>query len=120
MTITITESPAPVPVQAPCEKQPGQLDEETRRDIQAARRKLLEHGWIQGTVGDSDGATCAMGAISYVAIKAHPSVSAFARIAFGSSFNHPNDAYGAIADWNDAPGRTFDEVIALFDRVLAG
>jgi hypothetical protein len=40
MSTTIEESPAPVPVQAPCEKQPGQLDEETRAIEHAAGSSL--------------------------------------------------------------------------------
>lgn len=83
--------------------------------IREGRNQLFERGWTQGTMIGPDGTVCAIGACQLAD-------QAIGLGAFQTWVDTRNtieactpDGVGT-ANWNDTPGRTFDEVIDLFDR----
>jgi hypothetical protein len=92
------------------------MDAEMRKVLQDARRLLIEDGWIQGggtgiaMDPDRHGPLC----ISLAVSRAKRSYSNGVELET-LGFSSVTEAFG----WNDAPERTFDDVIALFDSVLA-
>lgn len=80
------------------------------RDVLRNAAKLIEkHGWVQGCFGDKRLGYCAAGAINHVA----PSGAA-AGLAKDKLRQLAPD--GLITLWNDAPGRTKDEVVAALRK----
>jgi hypothetical protein len=69
-----------------------------------AGRRRIEEGWCQGAVRKR-GAVCAMGAIS-------DNVEAL--VVLYRAFGGPG-----IPRWNDMPGRSKEDVLALYDRAIA-
>lgn len=98
----------------------------TVKDVLMGARELLAKGWIQrdwarNLAGDSvlwsdPAAThfCSMGAIGRMA-----GDSSALREGAREAFMDANDLERAVADWNDAPGRTQAEVLAAFDKAIA-
>lgn len=83
----------------------------TKEILLGAAEYLRVHGWVQ-RMGDPGGPRCAVGAV--ISVHQGPErLDAYAAFA---------DAAGidlralSIGDWNDAPGRTAEEVIAAFER----
>lgn len=81
---------------------------ETNDVLNQAADYLQEHGWIQGGLGKPGGPRCAMGALksvlgetSVIEFVAYPPYRALRR-----------HVGGFVSDWNDAPERTADQVIA--------
>ncbi len=72
---------------------------------------LRRDGWCQGVGTDRAGRRCAIGAIS-----ATFSDDGHAAFDFRTAIYMANPGFG-IAQWNDTPGRTAQEVIALFEKV---
>lgn len=92
-------------------------------------RALLEKHWTQGTYGVSghpEMGLCVAGACGYVASGGEgtyvPNTAVVAR-QLGIPADHGDVEYGyhvaSVEDWNDVTGRTKDEVLALFDKVIA-
>jgi hypothetical protein len=92
--------------------------------LRAARAYLLEHGWQRGGWGTGT-TSCAGGAIVNVEnwrtdagflwdrdLEGHPAARALC-----DAVGVEGD-YRPLAQWNDANGRTFDEVIAAFDAAI--
>lgn len=87
-----------------------------RQVLLDAAQRIRERGWCRGTVCDSKGRNCAIGAIhKYTRVNGivtHPSTPGefypaqrqFAKIVGGS-----------VSRWNDLPGRTQEEVIAALE-----
>jgi hypothetical protein len=70
---------------------------------------IEEHGWCQSRVMDKEGRVCLLGAILYVGgtgLDFMPRVEKAAGIGQG----------GLIACWNNAPGRTKQEVVDVLRR----
>jgi hypothetical protein len=108
---TIVQEPVTAPAQP-------ELDEETRRVLQDARRILLERGWCRQIRMDADGRVCLVGAIE---VAMHGSVRF--NHTHGNTYKAADDILGPFgirdaAEWNDDPSRTKAEVIDLFDRLL--
>lgn len=94
-----------------------------------ARRKIAEVGWCKGNfvARDEEGkicAYCAYGAISWSIplelsqpVRVGVSEGAIGKLKEVLRAEHGFDDY--IAEWNDAEGRTKEEVIDLFDEALA-
>lgn len=85
--------------------------EQVRKDAKAAGDYIREHGWIQGEYfsGYLEGACCALGACRKGCDRDHdetPLARAFI-----------NEVGGPAHIWNDAPGRTKEEVLEVFDRI---
>jgi hypothetical protein len=70
-----------------------------------AGRRRIEEGWCQGAMRTREG-VCAVGAISY-----NPKAVEVLYRAFGGRSSIPR--------WNDTPGRSREDVLALYDRAIA-
>jgi hypothetical protein len=85
---------------------------QTAADLLAAKRYLEIHGWMQGNFGMDGGPRCILGAMRSVA---------------GDRWDRFIEILGAATGrhcclpgyWNDQPGRTIEEVYALFDKAIA-
>lgn len=74
--------------------------------LREARELLVRDGWCQGEYRAGNGRLCLVGAV--FSATPYPA-SALGRLEAIQS--------GALG-WNDAPGRTVDEVLALLDRAI--
>ena len=87
----------------------------TTVEVLRAARAKIEKGWVQYTYEhEADGAPiawCAAGAISRQHLSVNESAGAYLllRRVCGET----------VSAWNDAPGRTKEEVLAAFDRAIA-
>jgi hypothetical protein len=81
------------------------LDDATKLLIEG--RKRIEAGWSQYEFQNDRGAVCIEGAIRLPAYR--DAVYRLQR-AIGTR---------SLVSWNDAPGRTKEEVLAVFDRAIA-
>jgi hypothetical protein len=95
------------------------LDKETRRVLSVAKG-LVANGWIQGELYDDHGNYCVMGALYEAEATDRGFADALVSLCGAAAVDCVNSGVGKhpIADWNDAPGRTQAEVVALFDRAL--
>jgi hypothetical protein len=92
-----------------------------------ARSVLEQHGWTQGNFGEPGVGFCTLGAIRQAREETKRlgmTVDAWldARgVLLNAIYNVlPLDEWsGSLIDWNDAKGRTKDEVFDLFDRAVA-
>lgn len=78
-----------------------------------AKEYLLNHGWQQGNYGGDGGPRCMLGAVRSVDDSEgdnHPAVQIL------EGYVCPDG--DLLNRWNDAEGRTFGEVIAVFDRAI--
>ena len=84
----------------------------TRETLIAARAAIVACGWAQGCYRNTRGQVCALGAIEAatgrMGAEGEPAAAALT-LAVG----------GRLAAWNDAPGRTVEEVLSAFDRAIA-
>lgn len=96
--------------------------------LQTARKFLDDYGWIQGDYGHEDIGFCAIGAIWTAVWKFFPRGTGEqrergGRLA-GRAAKQLKDSIAwpfssTLASWNDEPGRTKEEVLALFDSAIA-
>lgn len=100
------------------------------QDLRAARALLVERGWTQGCLGrDSGGepilytgylkdlaATLCIGGACAVAA---PLCEEDDRYYFATQALREASGAEALANWNDEPNRTLDEVLAVFDAAIA-
>lgn len=93
-----------------------QLDAHVAQDLRAAADILKRDGWTQGAYYDDTGCHCAMGAIATAlnVISTEPGDLTEAEWErWSDDVDHLAKHLGDDVDsWNDAPGRTADEVIA--------
>ena len=104
--------------------------EQVKADAKAAANYIREHGWCQKNFELPGGQCCALGARNAVVFgKCDPwdldptpeqcREATEMRIAFMSEAGI--DPYlSDITTWNDEPGRTKEEVLAVFDRIANG
>lgn len=107
--------------------EPGHLDTETRDVLRRAKEYLLTHGWRQRSLTGVDGSVCLVGALCggdprgmndhWNAGPRHRAWQALNRL---TERLLPERRDNTPADWNDEPGRTQAEVVALFDAALTG
>ena len=89
---------------------------QTATDLRAVRAHLVEHGWTQGRAHDEAGRCCLVGA----ATRAMGDVVSYRYGAVRSAlFMALRGVDFDLSAWNDAPGRTFAEVLALLDAAIA-
>lgn len=69
---------------------------------------LEGHGWCQGAAQDSKGRMCVLGAMSSVFVG-----PAYENYSEGVARVLKQTGAFEIAGWNDAPGRTQDEVVSM-------
>ena len=105
MTTTLIEAPTI----APAPDKPVELNE-TGKVLLRARDILLERGWVQGVSGAPGGPRCVGGAMSEASDSGH-AVETFTRFVTSVGIR-----LGGVAPWNDAPGRTREEVVLALER----
>ena len=93
-------------------------------DLHAVRERLVKHGWVQGETRSADGRCCILGALSeYIPPIAHrydePATGALRRQEVRRALWRVLPPTVEISTFNDAPGRTFAEVLALLDKAIA-
>lgn len=80
--------------------------------LRKARTRIALYGWTQGMNQDELGRTCVEGALLSTG---HPGAEQrWAAYCLVHALGDRN-----VIGWNDAPGRTKEEVLALFDRAIA-
>lgn len=85
--------------------------------LREARDILIEEGWTQGAYVTPRG-YCAVGACSHVSPARYASpITTSIIMPLWEALAAEGIDY--IFEWNDAPGRTKEEVIDLFDRAIA-
>lgn len=88
---------------------------ETARQLISARDYMAEHGWCQKNLQDPEGRVCMDGALRQTGASI-ASLEALRRaIGSGSYFQD----YASVHRFNDWPGRTEAEVLAMWDRAIA-
>lgn len=88
----------------------SKYSEQVRKDAKAAADYIREHGWCQGITRNEKGGVCMYGA------------SEFCGAACGGVYldEAVREEIGmCVAGWNDKPGRTKEEVLAVFDRIAS-
>lgn len=93
--------------------------QQTTKDLQAAIDHLHQVGWVQGRNFDRVGNCCAWGAMIYVTSGGRDAaMDSIDRCAdMGRTFKQ---AMGVdVVNYNDADGRTKDQVIAALEETLA-
>ena len=84
-----------------------------QQDAANAVAYIQEHGFCKFTIEDFSGAVCLAGALHRV--KARQETWDAVRSAI--PINRADACYGDIADWNDRPLTTVEDVIALLQRL---
>jgi hypothetical protein len=85
--------------------------DEVGKMILKAADWLEEHGWCQGWMDDDRGRSCAMGAVWNVTKDMKIYVVAARRIGRAASIDYGSPS--SVVRWNDKPGRTAEEVMAI-------
>ncbi len=85
--------------------------------LDAAADYIEEHGWVQGQYANLDGAVCVSGAICAILTGDPCGYKTGFKSPFRPSpekiFLECNQIYTeSIGDWNDAPGRTKEDVVS--------
>lgn len=100
----------------------------TAHDLLVQGRERLANGYlVKGVQEDGSGGMCAIGAIlgpksswSIEATYGRDSAEFQAGLALHENLLNPDPANGsAVPDFNNAPGTTKEDVLALFDRAIA-
>ena len=86
--------------------------------LEGAREVLLKYGWFQGGFGTERIGFCLLGALRYsvtgnVSASAQPPETGLAVRAV------KNKLSGAVHEWNDAYGRSFEQVLDVLARAIA-
>jgi hypothetical protein len=89
-------------------------NEATIEQLRAAKEYLFEHGWTRGSREAADGSVCLVGACGKIA-----GVDGMACYRLPAVHALSDQLGGRYCwDWNDAPDRTFDEVVDLIDATI--
>lgn len=93
-------------------------EEQTKADLLAAAELLERDGWCQGHFKNKVGQRCLRGAlIAATANDGYINTKRLVEATEAIEAAHDGRFYGAT--WNDRPGRTADEVIALLREAAA-
>lgn len=102
--------------------------------LREARRLIVDYGWTQGCsarnldrkpVAVSDPAAVAFCATGAIERAVYADSASFIKelvlhaLAHGMGGNYSEDYVRSIVDFNDALGRTADQVVAVYDRAIA-
>lgn len=96
--------------------------EPVSQTLRRAKQYLLDHGWSPDGPQTADGKVCAAYAIGYCqAYGNYKNYRTFAKAIpiVGTEDIHDVNLPINIGRWNDTPGRTFEEVLAAYDRAIA-
>ena len=80
--------------------------------LERAKKLLVNKGWKQNGYRDWEGRRCAVGAL------VDSSTSSMLPRATLALIDALPDGSDCVATWNDAPGRTLGQVLALYDRAI--
>lgn len=92
------------------------------KQLQMAENFIRSYGWIQGDFGSKDRGACTYGAIAKtLPRKSDGSSTITDRVAFADAIDcfyrsGVIAGYDSIAQWNDARGRTKDQVLEAFAK----
>lgn len=81
-----------------------------------ARELIDKHGWVQGVYGNPEKGFCIIGAISRACWD--DGVTFETQTAMEGDLQRHAPGYESLVAFNDAKGRTKEEVLALFDRAI--
>lgn len=83
----------------------------------AAGDYIRQHGWCQHKPRERDGSVCLRGALDVVCVKIHPQLGPMVEgyAAMVAAIHEITGMYPI--EYNDAPGRTKEEILALLDRI---
>lgn len=89
----------------------------TKEFLQKAKQVIVDNGWCRCTMQRNDGSCCMLGALGYVADNAADDYDL-------AEYNAEQLLRRVVPDrgivrFNDAVGRTLDEVLAKFDEAIA-
>jgi hypothetical protein len=86
--------------------------QQVREDATSAADYIREHGWCQHQWENASGSVCLKGAASKATdcdlLRHTPLI-----YALRETIGIPE----GLSDWNDTPGRTKEEVLAVFDKI---
>ena len=86
-------------------------------ELEAVRARI-ERGWCQGYYGDAAGNVCLLGAIRERKYRYNGLVGHLAAAIEGGMPHDRMWRSPTVMGFNDAPGRTKEEVLALIDRAI--
>lgn len=91
-------------------------DKTTAEILREAAEYIGEHGWIQGQLSNPDGKVCAIGAINRAAksdavADTYDAIEALWNYLELPSGEQLGSGLHPVARWNDAPGRSAEDVI---------
>jgi hypothetical protein len=93
--------------------------QQTVKDLEASITYLREHGWIQGRNFSRSGDCCAWGAVLMATQDVGKVIHDASRSAdVARAFYRANESM-ELAQYNDVPGRTKEQVIAKLTETLA-
>lgn len=81
------------------------------KTLEKAHQLLIDKGWVQGLYEDQEGKHCAVGAVSKITSNYNLKKECCAALA-------ANTEYRNVIIFNDAPGRTKEQVLGLFTRTI--
>lgn len=99
-------------------------DSQLREVLTDARDLISEHGWVQMKLGSRGGGFCIAGALVHATelqcLRQKQEGDRFVRNRLGDSFKHIARVLDGdnIIDWNDAEGRTQEEVLELLELAI--
>jgi hypothetical protein len=85
--------------------------------LRAAKQELLTRGWIQGLSQNAHG-VCLQGAVLAVGGRVFSTALLQAYQTLAGCLPEA-EGYNPVVYWNDTPGRTPEEVLALLDQAIA-
>ena len=95
------------------------IDADTKELLVQGRQRLTEYGWCQKRLQDLSGRCCALGSmLSTGELTTKEELRAY-RNAERALIEAAGEGWFSVVDWNDVPGRTFEEIIAGFDKAIA-
>lgn len=99
------------------------MDTKIKESLERAKDLLINCGWIQGSPGSSARGFCMTGAIGEVvsSFSDQLAVRAALKEHLPEKFDYRCRCSGCqIIAYNDADGRTKEEILAVFDKALQG
>lgn len=90
---------------------------EIKNELIKIKEVLLSKGWVQGSFTDLYGSHCLLGALDVVS-SSYYDPACLRRHLRGALHNRTKGEVTNLVTFNDAPGRTKEEVISLIDDAI--
>lgn len=91
------------------------MSEQAAIILRSAQQMIVNHGWCQKRFCDDQGRMCVAGAL----IRGRVGATDYVYMMSRGFFAKATYTFYDITRWNDAPGRTKEEVLKAFDRAIA-